>query len=189
MKLERLTRNKIKFSIGVDELEAKGMLNENFLKESLIWHELFEEMLEQIQDKYGIDSQVEVTVEVHSFNEQEVQLILTLEIDEQLFEDEIHSYSLEYIQCEIFAFEDFEAVISFSRTIKNKVHCKSISLYSFKEIYYIVFEKLIDKDYVIEAVANEFGSKAKMTIEYLDDYGKLLIENDLIETLERYFKN
>ena len=82
MKLEKISDNKIKFSIGVEELEQKGLFEQDQWKDSYIWHDLFEEMLDEVQGKFGIETQVEITVEIESFDEQEICMILTLESEE-----------------------------------------------------------------------------------------------------------
>ena len=72
MKLERLSSNTVKFSISIAELETKGILEDDQWKDSLVWHDFFEELMDEMYNEYGIDLESTVTVEINSLNSNEM---------------------------------------------------------------------------------------------------------------------
>lgn len=81
MKLERISSNKIKYSITFEELSERGIM-ENDL-DSPIWNHLFEEMLELADQAYHVGESDMLTIEIYSFNVQELVFILTVgEVDD-----------------------------------------------------------------------------------------------------------
>lgn len=76
MKLERISSNKIKYSITFEELSERGIM-ENDL-DSPIWNHLFEEMLELADQAYHVGESDMLTIEIYSFNVQELVFILTV---------------------------------------------------------------------------------------------------------------
>lgn len=86
MKLERISQNKIKYSITFEELLDKGLHEEEF--ESFIWYELFDEMVEIAKQKYQCDIPDTISIEIFSLNSSEIVLILTM--DELSFKRKIN---------------------------------------------------------------------------------------------------
>ncbi|PMY00814.1 adaptor protein, partial [Pseudomonas sp. MPR-R5A] len=55
MHLERLNFNKIKIFLTLDDLIDRGLTKEDIWKDSLKWHQLFQDMLEEASEKFGVD--------------------------------------------------------------------------------------------------------------------------------------
>ncbi|MBM7584377.1 adapter protein MecA 1/2 [Bacillus pakistanensis] len=189
MKVERLSANKVKFSITIDELEDKGLLDNDQWRESLIWHDLFEEMLDEIQDLYGLDSTSAVTVEIHSLNSNEMTLIVTLDI-EDLYEDDyvtviekktpIHQY--------IFEFDSIEDVISLSHRMKHIEDQGVTSLYYKEGHYYLIFHNWDSKLHpVVGALGCEYGRISCETVYVLEEYGKVILKNYALKKITSFF--
>ncbi len=147
MKLERISENKIKFSITVEELEQKGLFEQEEWKNSYMWHDLFEDMLEEVQWKFGIETQMEITVEIESFDEREVCMILTLEADEDYSDwEDIHEEAPPEERHLLVYMEDIEDIISAVKRVSD-VHWWQHSngntgLYFHEGRYYLFIDDL-----------------------------------------------
>ena len=56
MRLERLNENKIKIFLTLDDLFDRGLSNEDIWKDSLKWHQLFHDMLEEASETFDVDN-------------------------------------------------------------------------------------------------------------------------------------
>lgn len=87
-------------------------------------------------------------------------------------------------------FRDFEDVITLSKQeILDDIHSK---LFSFEGNYYLYIEfseHLFDEsnidDYI--SVLLEYGEETPVTIHRLEEYGKVIVENDVFRVLRKYF--
>ena len=91
MKLERISANKIKYSITFEELTNKGFLQDEILKESFLWDVLFDEMLDEAGRIFELNHFGAVSVEIFSLTSKELVLILTIEEDDESVMLEIDS--------------------------------------------------------------------------------------------------
>lgn len=193
MKLERISENKIKFSITVEELEQKGLFEQEEWKNSYMWHDLFEDMLEEVQWKFGIEAQMEITVEIESFDEREVCMILTLEADEDYSDwEDIHEEAPAGERHLLVFMEDIEDIISAVKRISD-VHWWQQSngntgLYFHEGRYYLFIDDLSPEERsLLEAFLQEYGEISSMTKHVLLEYGRMLIERDADRELLRFF--
>ncbi|RDI42965.1 adaptor protein MecA [Falsibacillus pallidus] len=205
MKSERLSTNKIKFSITFDELSDKGFLKDELWKESLIWHELFDEMLEEAKNQYDLELAGAVSVEIFSLTSKEIVLILTLDaFDEDYYEEwsddeeyEDESDDLEEEETDetavrpitfIYSFPTIEEIISYGIRIQPKNVWKS-SVYLHNESYYLLLEGISPSDAeMARALCEEYGCVSRLTSVYLNEYGKPIILNEAIQILKHHFK-
>src|SRR4051794_33301068 len=122
MKLERISPNQIKYSISFEELSYKGLIEEEMLKDSFIWDALFDEMLDEANRIYELETCDAVSVEIYSLTPKELILILTLEVDElnQSFTDNHVDHQIQSDNV-VVMFDDIEDCIQFS---KRSIHVK-----------------------------------------------------------------
>ncbi|MDT9024692.1 MULTISPECIES: adaptor protein MecA [Rossellomorea] len=194
MKLERISDNKIKFSISVEELEQKGLFEQDQWKDSYMWHDLFEDMLDEVQGKFGIETQMEITVEIESFDDQEICMILTLESEDDFSDWEDESGIMKSMNDHdvLVYFEDFEDVLDLLKRINelNKVNNRLIqlSIYYYEKNYYLLIENLLEYDsLVMEAICAEYGQQSKITKHILMEYGRAVLIKDSIDKILFYF--
>ncbi|MCA1054669.1 adaptor protein MecA [Rossellomorea aquimaris] len=195
MRLERISENKIKFSISVEELEQKGLFEQDKWKDSLSWHDLFDDMLDEVQGKFGIEAHMEITVEIESFDEQEICLILTLELDDEDYSD--IEGSLELIQPVmetdmLFYFYDLDGVIDVLKRLKDTQHLESctldISLLHMENKYYLLFENVPQiRTLSIESIVLEYGESSNQTTCTMLEYGHPIILKQAMEMMTKYF--
>ncbi|WP_113928674.1 adaptor protein MecA [Bacillus sp. P14.5] len=183
MKLERLSSNTVKFSISIAELETKGILEDDQWKDSLVWHEFFEDLMDEMYNEYGIDLESTVTVEINSVNSREMVLILTLS-EEGFFEDDPFK-AIEIVDdgLLLLEFQLFDDVLAFTYRLLTGDY-EEISLYSKDDKYFLEVKGGSER---LSSLAGEYGEKASETIHTLKEYGTNIIDKTCKETLARYF--
>lgn len=94
--------------------------------------------------------------------------------------------SLEFI----LTFKDFEDIISLSKL--QGLEGVDTKLYNYKNQYYL-FVQFLDEEIPEEEVENalsillEYGQEAQVTTHVLEEYGKVIIENEVFMELRKYF--
>ncbi|XXM74148.1 adaptor protein MecA [Lysinibacillus sphaericus] len=195
MRLERISDNKIKFSISVEELEQKGLFEQEQWKDSVMWHDLFEDMLDEVQGKFGIEAQMEITVEIESFDEEEICMILTLELDDEDYSD--FEGSMEQVQPIIendllFHFIDFEEIIDVLNRLRHSSKFEDrpleISLYTYESKYYLLFENIPRSMYLLlKTIVLEYGASSNQTAYIIKEYGHPIVLKQAMEKVTKYF--
>ncbi|MGN7178437.1 adaptor protein [Paenibacillus sp. FSL R5-0490] len=192
MRLERLNYNKIKIFLTLDDLNDRGLTKEDVLKDSLKWHQLFHEMLEEASEEFGVDIHGSVAVEIFSMQAQGMVMIVTMEeqMDEELLEDGFIEMQVTVDGSEdiLFEFRDFEDVIQMARSL-NSVQIEEGSLYYYKEKYFYHARDLEGEKNIhrVIAILAEYGDSAFTSIHVIQEYGKVLIEADAVKKLVEYF--
>lgn len=191
MRLERLTYNKIKIFLTTDDLSERGLTKEDIWKDSLKWHQLFYEMLEEASEEYGVDIQGSVAVEIFSMHTQGMIMIVTMEEhdeDEFLRDGFVDLQVNSHVNDELlFEFTDIEDLIHLSLRLAD-MDFQVSSLYNMNDKYFLLIKcpNAEDKDRIAANMA-EFGCASLESVHRLKEYGKLVIENKAIETLVHYF--
>jgi adapter protein MecA 1/2 len=193
MRLERLTYNKIKFYLTSDDLFDRGISKDDIWRDSLKWHQLFHDMLDEANEEFGVEIHGTIAVEVFSLQAQGMIMIVTM--DEQDEEEESLNdvfiemqVSLEGSEEIIFEFASIEEVIQLSKRFMS-MSVKGGSLYSMNGIYYVLFEDvgLAEVNKIISMLA-EYGDPSLLSIHRLMEYGNLIIKNNAIDTIGKHFK-
>ncbi|MBS4209746.1 adaptor protein MecA [Bacillus sp. FJAT-50079] len=190
MKLERISPNQIKYSITFEELTLKGFIHDEMLKESYIWDDLFEDMLDEASKLFELDECEAVAIEIYSLTSQELVLIVTLD-DETVESSNLPSYNEKRYSDRkhvVFEFMDIEDWISLSKSIDigSKYKLKS-SLYMFKGAYYLILTFVDAYQEGIVAQCEEYGRTTVITEAILDEYGMAVCHDKAFETFQQYF--
>ncbi len=191
MRLERLNYNKIKIFLTLDDLFDRGLTREDLWKDSLKWHQLFHDMIEEASVTFDVDIQGSIAVEIFSMQAQGMVMILTM--DEQ--QDEIFADGFIDMQVTLegnteilFEFDDFEDVISLAKRLAI-IGFSGGSLYSMKNSYYVLIENVSsDSQVQIAAIMAEFGVPSFLSKYVLMEYGKTIIEEQAVAEILTYFK-
>lgn len=102
-------------------------------------------------------------------------------------DDDSYEDNLEFL----IAFKDFEDIISLSN--RNILEDLSTKLYSFEGKYY-VFVEFTEEEYDEEDIDNslsillEYGHETPLTIHRVEEYGKLIISENVFSEIRRHFK-
>lgn len=195
MRLERITLNKIKVSLSSDDLFDRGICNEDILKESNKWQQLFHEMLEEACDEFGVDIRGQVVVEVFSLQTQGMILIITMEDEFVDDEEDFHTDNFIEMQVKVgarddllFEFDDFENIIQLSKRL-HALNVTDGSIYFKENKYYLYFDctnsEIFEK---IACILTEFGNPSLVSYHILEEYGTVILKHKAIEKVNQYFK-
>lgn len=91
----------------------------------------------------------------------------------------------------MFVFKDFEELIQLASRMSGYDKAKT-ALYSFEDKYYLylTYDPDSAQDFRktdLFSVISEFGNASNVTIHRLQEYGTLVIESDVFQTIEKYF--
>lgn len=188
MKLERISANKIKYSISFEELSGKGFLQDEMLKESFIWDDLFDEMLDEASKIYELETDGSVSIEIFSLTAKELVLILTLDEHELNGVKEEETVINTENKIIVFQFDELEDSILLSKALHNlNLTLVPSSLYYFKDQYYLLLSNHESIHDGLVSVCKEYGRIATITHAFLKEYGKLVVDEIAFDTLARYF--
>ncbi|WP_026573315.1 genetic competence negative regulator [Bacillus sp. UNC438CL73TsuS30] len=193
MRLERLTANKIKIFLTSDDLFERGLSKEDIWKDSIKWHQLFHDMLEEASEEFDVEIQGSVAVEIFSLQAQGMIMIITVdetaEDEESLFDGFIEmQVRVEGSEDLLYEFASFEDIINLSKRL-SLINILAGTLYSMNDRYYLLINKL-------DAITNEraasllseYGEPSILSPYMLEEYGKKIIEKKAVETILHFFK-
>jgi adapter protein MecA 1/2 len=193
MRLERLNYNKIKVFLTIDDLMDRGLTKEDLWKDSLKVHQLFREMMDEANEELGFEAHGPIAVEVYSLQAQGMIIIVTKNHED---DENDEDYDEDYIEMQvqvgesvdiIYEFNEFEHLIQLSERL-YKLGTIEGTVYHYNERYYLLFEdhQRLDVDHLIANVA-EYGSPSTITVHRLQEYGKLIFDENAIQQIHSYF--
>jgi adapter protein MecA 1/2 len=193
MRLERLTVNKIKIFLTSDDLMERGLSKDDIWKDSIKWHQLFHDMLEEASEEFDVEIQGSVAVEIFSLQAQGMIMIITVDDnieDEEILFDGFVEMQVRVEGCEnlLYQFESIEDIIALTHRL-IVLNVNGGSLYSYNNRYYLNMNN-IDTSIVekIAAFLSEYGNPSILSTHMLEEYGNLIIENEAMEMIRKYFK-
>jgi adapter protein MecA 1/2 len=195
MRLERLTVNKIKIFLTSDDLNERGLSKDDIWKDSVKWHQLFHDMLEEASEEFDVDIQGSVAVEIFSLQAQGMIMIITVdetiedEEEEVLFDGFLEmQVRVEGCEALLYQFESIEDIIGLSHRLVT-LNINGGSLYYYNNQYYLLMKNiepaLVDK---IAAFLSEYGNPSILSTHLLAEYGNQIIEEKAVEIIRKYFR-
>ncbi|MCM3320747.1 MULTISPECIES: adaptor protein MecA [Cytobacillus] len=192
MQLERLNDNKIKILLTLDDLFERGLSKEDIWKDSLKWHQLFQDMLEEASEEFDLDIYGTISIEIFSMQIQGMVMIVTIqeEVEEEWLKDGIIDFQVDVDKQDyiLYEFDDFENIISLSH---RKIWKEEVvnSLYVYNGLYYVLIEcnRKQTEEKLISILA-EYGTVSFVSLYIIKEYGKELIRDHALEKIEHYFK-
>ncbi|MEK3808257.1 genetic competence negative regulator [Metabacillus sp. SLBN-84] len=193
MRLERLNYNKIKIFLTIDDLMDRGLTKEDLWKDSLKVHQLFREMMDEASEELGFEASGPIAVEVYSLQAQGMVIIVTKNHEE---EESDEDYADDYIEmqvkldqnCDIvYEFNDFEDIIQLTNALYSQ-GLKEGTVYSYQNRFFLILDEHqpIHVDTLVSIIA-EYGNPSMISIHYLHEYGKCLLEDFAVEKLYSYY--
>ncbi|GKU81802.1 adaptor protein MecA [Niallia sp. NCCP-28] len=217
MEIERINDHTVKFYISYIDIEERGFKREEIWYNRERSEELFWEMMDEVHQEedfildgplwiqvQALDKGLEILVTRAQLSKDGQKFEISIPEDklkdlplDERFEDLIdQQFSVKDIEEDydeilefVIEFKDFEDVIALSKV--HGLEDVDLKLYSYKNIYYVFMRFLEDVEE--EEVDNllsillEYGQETKTTIHILEEYGKTIIENNLMEELRKYF--
>ncbi|WP_210365550.1 genetic competence negative regulator [Bacillus sp. REN3] len=192
MRLERLTNNKIKIFLTIDDLSDRGLTKEDIWKDSLKWHQLFHDMLAEASEEFDLEIIGSVAVEIFSLHAQGMVMIVTMaeqDADEEQFDDGVIEMQVTVDGSEdiLFEFSDIEDVIDLAKRLFY-AGLQGGSLHFMEGSYYMLMNGIspTDAEKAVSLMA-EYGVSSIMSIHRLLEYGNEILEEDAVGTLVHYF--
>jgi len=198
MKIERLSTDKIRIFLTFDDLLERGIQKEDMWREIPKVHELFSEMMDQAYSELGFDASGPLAVEVFALPAQGMVVIVTRgkmnsqlseqdEEDEDVYEMEV---TLEHSDVMMYAFRDFEHVISLAKRLSDSGLTEDGRLYSYKGQWILAFDPAgfePARYHAVIALMAEFGDATSVTSAVLEEYGKVVIASGAVRELCTHF--
>ncbi|SEM85934.1 adapter protein MecA 1/2 [Mesobacillus persicus] len=191
MRLERLTYNKIKIFLTMDDLSDRGLSKEDIWKDSMKWNQLFHDMLEEASDEFGLEIIGTVAVEVFSLQAQGMVMIVTMEEqenDDEPFDDGFieMQVSMEDSEMILFEFENIEDVIQLAKRLAG-AGIVGGSLYYFNEMYYLSMDGVQPDANKTVSLLAEYGNPSIFSIHRIIEYGNEIMKENAVELLVHHF--
>jgi adapter protein MecA 1/2 len=192
MRLERLTNNKIKIFLTIDDLSDRGLTKEDIWKDSLKWHQLFHDMLEEASEEFDLEIIGSVAVEIFSLHAQGMVMIVTMieqDEDEEQFDDGIIEMQVTVDGSEdiLFEFENVEDVIQLAKRLLD-AGIDGGSLHFMNGHYYLLMNGILpDETNKTVSLMAEYGVPSILSIHRLLEYGNEIMEERAVESLVHYF--
>jgi len=201
MKIERFGENRIRIFVSYDDLEERDIDLDAFSYNSPETQELFWDLMEQAEIELGFDAHdSQLCIEAVSDVDQGFVITITRIEDENDFECIQKFIKNKYRRKDlsikkksisicstmmIYSVESFDDLCSLCAAIKP-LYTGLSKVYSLDNVYYLVLSS-IDNNILdqnrFESILSEYADKMSNVdfLEgYLNEYGKLLIENDAI---------
>ncbi|AOH55548.1 genetic competence negative regulator [Peribacillus muralis] len=190
MKLERLTNNKIKIFLTLDDLIDRGITKEDILGNSLKVHKLFQDMVEEACEELSFKMSGSIAIEIFSLPAQGLIIIVTKD-EEELLADEDEFLDLQVKIDDfphiLYVFDEFEDIVQLSHRLSIQGMLKS-NLYHYEGRYYLLIENVKDTTYdMVISLAAEYGRASTLTMCRINEYGTCIIENEAIQILVAHF--
>ncbi|MDB5085022.1 MAG: NDP-hexose 2,3-dehydratase [Bacilli bacterium] len=197
MRVEKLGDNKIRIFISYEDLDQRGIDRDEIWQNGGKVQELFWDMMERAYVEVGFEVVGPIAVEAFTMPTEGVVVIVTqvpqlpapMTSESRELAPVVTSESDKAAGCFTFSFADFEHVISAAKMLDQLI-LDGVSLYSYKENYYLVFEDaaIVDDRYDdVWSILQEYGSPSSVTTAVLDEYGKKIMEDHAVRHLNQYF--
>ncbi|WP_440705693.1 adaptor protein MecA [Heyndrickxia oleronia] len=217
MEIERINENTVKFYISYVDIEERGFNREEIWYDRERSEELFWEMMDEIHHEEEFVPEGPLWIQVQALDKGLEVLVTKAQLssDGQRFElpiseeklkdlpinDRIEEFLDEHFQSKQFlddndtlefmlGFKEFEDVISLSkRTELDELQTK---LFSFKNKYYLYVEfpdDLFEEEDIdnLLSILLEYGDESSLTVHRLQEYGNLIIDENVFSTINKYF--
>lgn len=198
MKIEKLTENKIKITLNIDDLEEKNIDLYSFMRNTPETQDLFFEILEEAEKEYGfnVDNSM-ICVEASTSGSGNFSLIVTKTSGKPSFSGKVVKNNISQKKTlklkrkvaklekekNIYQFKNFDDVCSFANIINSKLINDNI-LYKMNNNYYL---KTYDMPFhnILEYATT--SNSPELLEAKLNEYGKILIEKEALQTIQKIF--
>ncbi|WP_424766099.1 genetic competence negative regulator [Paenibacillus sp. sgz302251] len=203
MKIERLSQDKIRIFLTFDDLLERGIQKDDMWREIPKVHELFSEMMDQAYSELGFDASGPLAVEVFALPAQGMVVIVTRgkmhahagerTVEDDDTEDEIYEMevTLEHSDVVMYAFREFEDVISVCKQLQASALTEDGRLYSYNGKYILALEPALietSRHNAVIALLAEYGEATSVTFAMLEEYGKVIMSESAVREICNHFK-
>ena len=206
MKIEKLTDNKIRIILDIDDLIKKNIDVHSLIKNTDGAQKFFEKLLKQAQKEVDFDIQ-DSKLLIEAFISTDGFFVLTFtKISNQISKQKVSiprgkrkitNTSSKYA---IYKFDTFDEFCSFCTYLSNtklgnlKKFAKNISLYEYNSNYFLVFSEIntdFENTSLFYVSISEFAkltSNSSCFASKLVEYGKTIFKNNAIQNGIKFFE-
>ena len=198
MKIERLSQDKIRIFLTFDDLSERGIHKYDMWREIPKVHELFIEMMDQAHTELGFDPEGPLAVEVFAMPAQGMVVIVTKNDPadhESVYgedgEDEVYEMEVTLEESDLisYTFDDFEHLVAAAKKIGPQ-YTEAGTLFAYKDKWVLQLEYDTDDERRFDnliSVLSEYGEANSYTEAFLQEYGKVVIEDGAIGVIRAKF--
>lgn len=191
MKMERITNNKIKIFLTLDDLLDRGVTKEDISGNSLKVQKMFQEMVEEACQSLNFKMIGSIAIEIFTMPAQGLIIIITKEEDESFSDEEDFNLRVKYDDRPhiLYFFKDLEDLIQLSYKLINQGLLYS-TLYFYNDHYYLLIENVQETLYdKVISIAAEYGNASTLTLYRINEYGVCIIEKEAIKVITSHFRH
>jgi len=205
VRFEKLTEDKIRIVLNMEDLKARNIDFHSFMAESIETQELFINMLDEAERKVGfVTKNYKLMIEALAINEGDFILTITRLLNSEKENLKPHKTKLNVkrksvrldLEPLIYSFSSFDDFISFSEFINSTEKFNNISkkntlyLLDFEYYWSLKTVKNLSNAKGFFSVINEYGTYVKNSPLFerkLLEYGETIIQKDALGTAIKYF--
>ena len=194
MKIEKLTDNKIRIILNIDDLAKKNIDVHTLIKDNSMSQKLFKKILIEAKKEVGFDPQ-DCRLLIEAYISSEGFFVLTVtKILEELNKEKNSSIKPKAKRkslnnnCstaiyEFDSFEDFESFCTYLSNTKLNNFAKKLSLYEYEDKYFLVFSGIdtnsVYASFIYSSISEfaKLSSNSKFFESKLIEYGKTIFKN------------
>lgn len=205
MKIEKITENKIRITLNLEDLKEKNIDFHSFMSNTIESQDIFFDMLREAEEQVGFKTEdYKILLEALATSDGRFVLNVTrfepdaIPTKKRNISIKRKSNSIDK-KLAIYKFESFEDFCNFANLLHTS-NCNSIIkkikkaiLYSYNKSYYLVLNNILADIDLLKSfcsVIAEFSTYINNSDLYekkLSEYGKVFIKNNAIATCCKYF--
>ncbi|MGG0891619.1 adaptor protein MecA [Cytobacillus horneckiae] len=218
MEIERINDHTVKFYISYVDIEEKGFDREEIWYNRERSEELFWEMMDEVHQEEDFLMEGPLWIQVQALDKGLEILVTKAQLskDGQKFELPVSDEKLKDLAVDerveamldqhfnipteeeddeklefVLAFNDFEDLISLAK--RTELDEVTTSIYSYNGKYYLIVEfpeDVFEEDEIdnLLSIFLEFGYETDTTIHIMQEYGKVILHENVFVELRKYFK-
>ena len=205
MKIEKITENKIRITLNLDDLKEKNIDFHSFMSNSVEAQDIFIDMLKEAEQQVGFKTDdYKILLEALATSDGKFILNVTRIIpDTDTLKKKKVNIKRKSVKIDkklaIYKFNTFDDFCNFSSILHTSNYdliikkIKKAVLYSYNNSYYLVLNNILADLSLLKSFCSliaEFStyiSNSDLFEKKLSEYGKVIIKNNAIETCCKYF--
>lgn len=205
MKIEKITENKIRITLNVDDLKEKNIDFHSFMSNSDEAQDAFFDMLKQAEELVGFKTEdYKILLEALATPDGKFVLNVTrLNQDADILKRKNVSIKRRSVKIDkklaIYKFDDFDDFCNFTSLLHSSNYnaiikkIKKAILYSYNDSYYLVLNNILADIALLKSfcsLISEFSNyinNSDLFEKKLSEYGKIVIKNNAISICNKYF--
>lgn len=205
MRIEKITENKIRITLNIDDLKEKNIDFHSFMSNSIETQDIFFDMLKEAEEQIGFKTEdYKILLEALATPDGKFVLNVTRitpDVDSSKKKKVLVKRRASKIdkKIAIYKFDSFDDFCNFA-TLLSTSNCsliikkiKKAILYSYNGTYYLVLNNILADLSLLKSfcsLISEFSTyinNSDLFEKKLSEYGKIIVKNNAIETCCKYF--